>query len=99
MPRSKTASLNCRLSTCLGARVDTIYAFALPGRGRIPYGRSIGSRSGGERQMSVVTIQAPFDGWCTGLDEVPDPVFSGPMLGDGVAIDPVSGILLAPCAG
>jgi phosphoenolpyruvate-protein phosphotransferase len=44
-------------------------------------------------------ILAPFDGWCTVLDEVPDPVFSGRMLGDGLAIDPTSGILIAPCAG
>lgn len=49
--------------------------------------------------MPLVAILAPFDGWCTGLEEVPDPVFSGRMLGDGVAIDPVSGIVLAPCAG
>jgi phosphoenolpyruvate-protein phosphotransferase len=49
--------------------------------------------------MPLVAILAPFDGWCTGLEEVPDPVFSGRMLGDGVAIDPLSGIVLAPCAG
>lgn len=49
--------------------------------------------------MPLIPILAPFDGWCTGLEEVPDPVFSGRMLGDGVAIDPVSGIVLAPCAG
>src|ERR1700730_10470435 len=42
---------------------------------------------------------APFDGWCCVLDEVPDPVFSGRMLGDGLAVDPTSGILIAPCAG
>ncbi|HWS68469.1 MAG TPA: phosphoenolpyruvate--protein phosphotransferase [Steroidobacteraceae bacterium] len=49
--------------------------------------------------MPLVTILSPFDGWCARLEEVPDPVFSGRMLGDGVAIDPVSGIVLAPCAG
>jgi multiphosphoryl transfer protein len=49
--------------------------------------------------MPIVTILAPFDGWCAGIEEVPDPVFSGRMLGDGVAIDPISGIVLAPCAG
>jgi multiphosphoryl transfer protein len=49
--------------------------------------------------MSSLQILAPFDGWCSVLDEVPDPVFSGRMLGDGLAIDPTSGILLAPCAG
>jgi phosphocarrier protein FPr/phosphocarrier protein len=46
-----------------------------------------------------VTILAPFDGWCAALDEVPDPVFAGRMVGDGMAIDPTSGIVLAPCAG
>jgi phosphocarrier protein FPr/phosphocarrier protein len=49
--------------------------------------------------MSILQILAPFDGWCSGLDEVPDPVFAGRMLGDGLAVDPTSGILTAPCAG
>jgi multiphosphoryl transfer protein len=49
--------------------------------------------------MSNQQILAPFDGWCGVLDEVPDPVFSGRMLGDGLAVDPTSGILIAPCAG
>ena len=33
------------------------------------------------------------------LDEVPDAVFAGRMLGDGLAIDPVVGSVFAPCAG
>jgi multiphosphoryl transfer protein len=49
--------------------------------------------------MSILQILAPFDGWCGTLDEVPDPVFAGRMLGDGLAIDPTSAILRAPCAG
>jgi phosphoenolpyruvate-protein phosphotransferase len=44
-------------------------------------------------------VLAPFDGWCTSLDEVPDPVFAGRMLGDGVAIDPLAGSVIAPCDG
>ena len=44
-------------------------------------------------------IFAPFDGWCAPLDEVPDEVFAGRMLGDGLAIDPTSGVVLAPCDG
>ncbi len=44
-------------------------------------------------------IIAPFDGWCAPLDEVPDEVFAGRMLGDGLAIDPTSGVVLAPCDG
>jgi multiphosphoryl transfer protein len=49
--------------------------------------------------MSILQILAPFDGWCDALDAVPDPVFAGRMLGDGVAIDPTRGIVCAPCAG
>ncbi|MEO7206957.1 MAG: phosphoenolpyruvate--protein phosphotransferase [Steroidobacteraceae bacterium] len=44
-------------------------------------------------------IFAPFDGWCAPLAEVPDEVFAGRMLGDGLAIDPTNGIVLAPCDG
>src|SRR5258706_16460803 len=49
--------------------------------------------------MTALDILAPMDGWCAPLEEVPDPVFAGRMLGDGVAIDPVIGLLTAPCAG
>ena len=49
--------------------------------------------------MSNLQILAPFDGWCCELDEVPDPVFADRMLGEGLAIDPTGGILVAPCAG
>jgi len=45
--------------------------------------------------MSI--ILAPFAGWCAPLDEVPDAAFAKAMLGDGVAIDPVSPDLRAPC--
>jgi phosphocarrier protein FPr/phosphocarrier protein len=44
-------------------------------------------------------LVAPIDGWSSALDEVPDPVFSGKMMGDGLAIDPTSATLCAPCAG
>jgi phosphoenolpyruvate-protein phosphotransferase len=49
--------------------------------------------------VSALKIIAPFDGWCATLDEVPDPVFAGRLLGDGLAIDPTSGIVIAPCDG
>lgn len=48
---------------------------------------------------SVIVIQAPLDGWLAPLTEIPDPVFAGGMLGDGVAIDPTGTVLHAPCAG
>ena len=49
--------------------------------------------------MATLTLLAPLDGWCAPLDEVPDPVFAQCMLGDGLAIDPVSSTVVAPCDG
>ena len=47
--------------------------------------------------MDAFTIAAPLAGWVTPLSDVPDPVFSECMLGDGVAIDPTGDTLFAPC--
>jgi len=49
--------------------------------------------------MSNLILRSPVDGWCGPLDEVPDEVFSGRMLGDGVAIDPMGAAVFAPCDG
>ncbi|HEU4626558.1 MAG TPA: phosphoenolpyruvate--protein phosphotransferase [Steroidobacteraceae bacterium] len=49
--------------------------------------------------MSNLVLLAPLDGWSAPLEEVPDPVFAGRLLGDGVAIDPVGATLHAPCDG
>lgn len=49
--------------------------------------------------MPFLTLQAPLDGWCSPLSEVPDAVFADGMIGDGMAIDPTSGEVLAPCEG
>ena len=46
--------------------------------------------------MSRVLL-SPLAGWSAPLEEVPDPVFSGRMLGDGLAIDPLGSTLHAPC--
>ena len=46
--------------------------------------------------MTDIVLVAPFAGWLTPLDEVPDPVFAERMMGDGVAIDPVEPVLRAP---
>ena len=45
------------------------------------------------------TLLAPVSGWLVSLDDVPDPVFSGRMVGDGVAIDPTDSTIVAPCDG
>src|ERR1043166_3398919 len=44
-------------------------------------------------------LVAPIDGWSSALDEVPDPVFAGKLVGDGLAVDPTSATLCAPCDG
>lgn len=50
-------------------------------------------------RMSKLILVAPLAGWSTPLDEAPDAVFAGRMLGDGLAIDPVGSTLYAPCDG
>ncbi|MEO7688960.1 MAG: phosphoenolpyruvate--protein phosphotransferase [Sphingomonas sp.] len=47
----------------------------------------------------TITIRSPLSGWITPLPELPDPVFAERMLGDGIAIDPVEGRLVAPVDG
>ncbi len=44
-------------------------------------------------------LSAPVKGWVAPLAEVPDPAFSGGMLGEGVAIEPTGDSLHAPFDG
>eukprot|EP01030_Chromulinospumella_sphaerica_P019402 gene19402-19293_t len=44
-------------------------------------------------------LLAPLAGVLLPLDQVPDPVFSSRLIGDGVCIDPTSQTLCAPLAG
>jgi multiphosphoryl transfer protein len=48
---------------------------------------------------SSVILVSPLAGWVSGLGEVPDPAFADGLLGDGIAIDPSSHQLCAPCDG
>ena len=48
--------------------------------------------------MTVIRLHAPMAGWLTALDSVPDPVFAERMMGEGLAIDPLDGVIRAPCA-
>src|SRR5688572_3103139 len=48
---------------------------------------------------SQVRISAPLSGQVWPLERVPDPVFAQKMVGDGLTIDPVDGVLIAPCDG
>lgn len=45
------------------------------------------------------TVFAPLTGKLLQLEEVPDPVFSQKMMGDGMAIEPSEGILVSPVEG
>lgn len=49
--------------------------------------------------MPTVELKAPLDGVIFPLEQVPDPVFSQKMVGDGVSIDPTGQLLSAPCDG
>lgn len=46
--------------------------------------------------LSLIT---PLTGVLVPLEQVPDPVFAGKMVGEGISIDPLSNQLLAPCDG
>ncbi|SDC01951.1 PTS system, glucose-specific IIA component [Melghirimyces thermohalophilus] len=52
----------------------------------------------GKKDPNVV-IAAPIKGKVVSLNEVPDPVFSDKMMGDGVAIQPEEGMVYAPVDG
>lgn len=47
----------------------------------------------------IVAIGSPVKGLTVGLKKITDPVFSGKIIGDGVAVLPESGIICAPCGG
>jgi PTS system glucose-specific IIA component len=44
-------------------------------------------------------LVAPITGKVLPLEEVPDPVFSQKMMGDGIAIEPTEGIVVSPVNG
>ncbi len=50
-------------------------------------------------QSKEQVIMAPLSGTLRQLEEVPDPVFAGKMVGDGIAIEPSEGIVVAPFDG
>jgi sugar PTS system EIIA component len=52
-----------------------------------------------EEAPKTVTASAPLTGTVKSLEEVPDPVFSQKMMGDGIAIDPSEGKVVSPVDG
>jgi multiphosphoryl transfer protein len=51
------------------------------------------------QSKTEVRLLAPLSGYLMSIDQVPDPVFAQRMVGDGIAIDPTSQVLTAPCDG
>ncbi|SAL43224.1 multiphosphoryl transfer protein [Caballeronia terrestris] len=51
------------------------------------------------QSASSFVLLAPFTGPVVPLADVPDPVFAEGMFGDGIGIDPLDGVLVAPCDG
>ncbi|PTX53751.1 PTS system IIA component (Glc family) [Melghirimyces profundicolus] len=51
------------------------------------------------KKERILTVQAPLKGKVMPLSEVPDPVFSDKMMGDGVAIEPGEAVVRAPVDG
>ncbi|MGZ3723926.1 MAG: glucose PTS transporter subunit IIA, partial [Bdellovibrionales bacterium] len=49
--------------------------------------------------LSTLRLIAPVSGLVVAIESVPDPVFAQKLVGNGIAIDPTSQVLLAPCAG
>ncbi|MBS4176646.1 PTS sugar transporter subunit IIA [Lederbergia citrea] len=47
----------------------------------------------------TITINSPLTGTLTSLEEVPDPVFSQKMMGDGMAVKPETGTVVSPVDG
>lgn len=45
------------------------------------------------------TVYSPLNGKLVNLEEVPDPVFSQKMMGDGMAIEPADGLVVSPVDG
>ncbi|WP_232696881.1 PTS sugar transporter subunit IIA [Brevibacillus daliensis] len=48
------------------------------------------------KDKGAVTFVAPLTGKAVQLEAVPDPVFSQKIAGDGIAIEPTEGLLVAP---
>lgn len=52
-----------------------------------------------KKNKPKTNIYAPMDGAIVQLENIPDPVFSQKMMGEGIAIDPSNGNVYAPVDG
>jgi sugar PTS system EIIA component len=52
-----------------------------------------------KKDSKTIEFKSPISGKAIPLSEVPDEVFAGKMLGDGLAFEPTEGVLYAPIDG
>lgn len=52
-----------------------------------------------EEKISEEVIYSPADGTVMDLTDVPDPVFSQKMMGEGIAVEPSNGEIVSPAEG
>ncbi|MCD7033413.1 PTS glucose transporter subunit IIA [Metabacillus sp. GX 13764] len=52
-----------------------------------------------EEKAAEEIVYSPVSGRLVSLEEVPDPVFSQKMMGDGMAVEPVDGNIVSPVNG
>jgi len=71
---------------------------AAPAAGEAATAVAVGSGVAGSLSAPL-TIASPMSGKIVPLSKVPDPVFSGGLIGSGVAIEPIDGRVVAPSAG
>ena len=55
--------------------------------------------SSNESANGCVSILAPLTGRAVPLEQVPDPVFSQKIIGDGIAVIPTEGKIVSPVSG
>ncbi|MBM7838200.1 PTS system glucose-specific IIA component [Alkalihalobacillus xiaoxiensis] len=53
----------------------------------------------GKKEVEPETIASPINGKIVAIENVPDPTFGQKMIGDGLAIDPTDGHVVAPVSG
>jgi sugar PTS system EIIA component len=51
------------------------------------------------KKETTVSILSPITGKVVNIEDVPDQVFSQKMIGDGIAIEPTEGVVVAPMDG
>lgn len=78
---------------------DALKSIAIPGHAAAAAPTVPNSQDSGAALSGTEKIYAPADGETLPLKEVPDPVFSQGMMGEGIAIKPENGVFVAPVSG